>query len=220
MPPTILDRPAAHTFTVYRKGQPITFQSPYDHDEAFERLAQVPGSFAADLVAKGGYNGISLSAAQWAWVHKLVVDHERPAPAGVDADLSGVAGLFASARQHLKLPRITLRVDGQTLKLGVCGPQSRHAGKIRVTDDGAYPDNRYFGEIDPQTGVLRPGRDLTDGVRQTLRRLSTDPAGFASEYGRLSGRCCFCDRHLEDERSTAQGYGPVCAERYGLPWGH
>lgn len=33
------------------------------------------------------------------------------------------------------------------------------------------------------------------------------------------GICLFCQRMLEDARSVYHNYGPVCAERYGLPWG-
>ena len=32
--------------------------------------------------------------------------------------------------------------------------------------------------------------------------------------------CCFCNRALEDERSTAVGYGPICAGHFGLAWGN
>ncbi len=47
-------------------------------------------------------------------------------------------------------------------------------------------------------------------------------ARIAYEYG-LSGRCMFCARDLTDDRSNPHrggvGYGPVCADKYGLPWG-
>lgn len=41
----------------------------------------------------------------------------------------------------------------------------------------------------------------------------------AAKFGRLTGSCVFCSRRLTDERSATVGYGPVCAERVGLPWG-
>lgn len=41
----------------------------------------------------------------------------------------------------------------------------------------------------------------------------------AAHFGHTTGSCVFCSRHLTDERSIAVGYGPVCAEREGLPWG-
>src|SRR4051794_7329117 len=58
--------------------------------------------------------------------------------------------------------------------------------------------------------------DLTDAIydENTIR-----PAGFAREHGRLTGRCCFCNQALCDERSTAAGYGETCARHFSLPWG-
>lgn len=41
----------------------------------------------------------------------------------------------------------------------------------------------------------------------------------AKRFGDLFGVCVFCSRKLTDERSISKGYGPVCAEHNGLPWG-
>lgn len=35
----------------------------------------------------------------------------------------------------------------------------------------------------------------------------------------VTGHCCFCSLPLTDERSTAVGYGKVCADHFGLSWG-
>lgn len=59
---------------------------------------------------------------------------------------------------------------------------------------------------------------ILDQVYDLLVALAERPAETAAAYGRLNGRCCFCNRGLADERSTAVGYGPVCAGRWGLPW--
>ena len=56
-------------------------------------------------------------------------------------------------------------------------------------------------------------------IAARLREFADDPARVAGEHGRLTGNCCFCHHTLEDARSTAVGYGPVCASHYGLPWG-
>ena len=41
----------------------------------------------------------------------------------------------------------------------------------------------------------------------------------AAEFGHTTGHCVFCCRELTDGRSTEVGYGPVCADKNGLPWG-
>jgi hypothetical protein len=44
-------------------------------------------------------------------------------------------------------------------------------------------------------------------------------AAMAKQYGDATHNCCFCGLDLTDERSTSAGYGPICAGKYGLPWG-
>lgn len=55
--------------------------------------------------------------------------------------------------------------------------------------------------------------------REFLARLKEDPVKFLAECGRDMDRCCYCGLPLEDQRSKEAGYGPVCAGRWGLPWG-
>ncbi len=39
------------------------------------------------------------------------------------------------------------------------------------------------------------------------------------DEGQATGVCQFCGRELTNAESMRRGYGPVCAERWGLPWG-
>lgn len=41
----------------------------------------------------------------------------------------------------------------------------------------------------------------------------------AAAFGHLHHACVFCARRLDTPESTAVGYGPVCADKHGLPWG-
>lgn len=57
---------------------------------------------------------------------------------------------------------------------------------------------------------------------RALRRLTPKMALTAEqskEFGDLYGRCVFCSAQLNDDRSIAAGYGPICAEKHELPWG-
>jgi hypothetical protein len=62
-------------------------------------------------------------------------------------------------------------------------------------------------------------------IKEQLQALAKDPAKVASEHGRLTGNCCFCnhrighgdkDKSASSERSRNAGYGPDCAKKYGL----
>jgi hypothetical protein len=44
-------------------------------------------------------------------------------------------------------------------------------------------------------------------------------ASEAAAYGLTHGNCIACSRDLTDDRSLTVGYGPVCASKYGWPWG-
>lgn len=90
-----------------------------------------------------------------------------------------------------------------------------------MTDGGGFHTGSFFGRI-RQDGCFEPSGRCTDEILETLREFSRDPADYAAAYGRRSGNCCFCYRPLTDERSLAAGYGPVCAENYGLKgqWKH
>ena len=106
----------------------------------------------------------------------------------------------------------------QAVVLNRAGDRSKYTGQIMVTDGRPFGVNKYFGRID-HSGVFHATDSATAAISELLRRLGENPAEVASEYGRLTGNCCFCSRRLDDARSTAVGYGKICASKYGLPWG-
>ena len=142
---------------------------------------------------------------------------ERPAPNGVEVgDLSSILAMFNVARVHLRYPAVVL--DG--FRVNVAGDRAREPGSLTVTTPHKGPDGRrqWLGRV-TLAGVYEPARDADPAIAQRLREFAADPAGTAAAYGRLHGACCFCRKPLRDERSTAVGYGPDCAEHYGLQWG-
>jgi hypothetical protein len=202
--------------TVLVRGESVRFTSTLTNAEAAQVCRGLTSDFARKLVQQLDSRR-SLSPVQTAWLHKLAIDSTAPRPAGVSANLSGVVALLDVAGEKLKFPKITVEVNGQTIVLSRCSPRSQYAGCVNVAGEGDYQSRPWFGRID-RTGNLIAGRAITDSIREALRTLSADPVGFAREYGRRTGRCCFCNAALRDERSTEHGYGPVCAKSYGLPW--
>ena len=92
---------------------------------------------------------------------------------------------------------------------------------IYVTDDGQYikvvrtrDGERLYGEIwEDYSFRYRPGavRLAAEGHPIT----SDEAAWFGKEYH----HCILCNRALKDKRSTDVGYGRVCANSRGWPWG-
>lgn len=146
----------------------------------------------------------------------------KPASATVQVgDIAGIITLFDRAKKHLKAPAIVLQGPAGWLRINVAGEQARVPGSLNVTDyDQRQDDGRrvWYGRI-TRDGAFSPSRDADASILPYLARFAADPAKVAGEHGRLTGRCCFCNRPLSDERSTAVGYGGTCADRYGLPWG-
>ena len=147
----------------------------------------------------------------------------RPAPAAAQAvgDLSRIIAMFDRARSHLRYPAIVL--DG--FRVSVAGARAAQPGSLTVTgvertgvDRFGRSARAWFGRVST-AGQFQPAREAPADLADKLRAFAADPAGVAAAYGRMHGACCFCRRALRDERSTAVGYGPDCADHYGLPWG-
>lgn len=186
--------------------------------------------FAGSLIWQFKNKG-KLSEKQWYWVQKLAEDAET---AGVPdftkevetvGSMQGLIGLFQTAKKHLKYPAIMLQLeDGSPVKLAISGPNSKTPGYVQVTDGGPFGANKWYGRVSPE-GAWEKGKaaeaDHAMGrkVQTLLKAMAADPAATASQYGKLTGRCCFCNKGLDDPKSTAVGYGPVCAKNYGLPHG-
>lgn len=126
---------------------------------------------------------------------------------------------MAKADKKLKFPKIRFDFEEGRIRISVAGPNSRTPGAIMVTDGGPYGANVFYGRVHTD-GRWEPARDgAPEWVVAALHGLAKDPAGYAKVYGQRFGNCCFCGLDLRDGRSVAVGYGPICAENYGLPWG-
>lgn len=146
------------------------------------------------------------------------------APPQLTINAQRIFELFAVAKTNgAKYPKIRLQTNEQppvAVVMSQAGPRSQYAGQVMITNGEAFgsPLNRFFGRID-QSGVFHEGRHVTDAVRATLRNMADDPARAAMEYGKLTDHCCFCAKRLTDGRSILAGYGPQCADKFGLAWG-
>lgn len=155
---------------------------------------------------------------QEAWVDELIARAQRHKPLLV-GEVRGVIELLEHAAQHLNNPTLRLRVrqieQDIHLRIGA-------TGTVRLTTGLRFGGFRFLGRI-TEEGVYEPSPDISTeevlSLGQALKTLAEDPAGAAAAYARLTGTCCFCGSKLSTELSTAVGYGPICADHFGLPWG-
>jgi hypothetical protein len=170
--------------------------------------------FASSLIAGFKKHG-GLTPKQEPWVQKLIdrvtQPKEAPKPTAKLRDMAGVIGLFEKAAQKLKYPAIVLALGSQEVRITRASAESKNPGWVYVKLDG-----KYLGKISPIGDALYiDNKEVLD----LLEALAADPAAVATAHGKLTGKCCFCNSKLTDQKSTDVGYGPVCAKHYDLPWG-
>ena len=106
--------------------------------------------------------------------------------------------------------RIKFRLEN-SVEIRYCGPRSKNHGKLVISQG----DN-FCGYVD-LNGSWDSFRAPED-VLQSVLEFDADPAKAAKLSAAHTSSCCFCGRFLENDGSIEAGYGPVCAEKFGLPW--
>lgn len=174
----------------------------------------------------------------WFWVHKAVQEVKvRDADAASDY----IADWFLLAVGHgLKKPMIRVHYRNRRFKLYLSerGTICLKTGALEAgvdysekdsddtpTSQDPVGDEEYAGCF--LNGRFVPAKDrYTNRERalslvevEFLGRLKADPVKFLADCGKDMNRCCYCALPLEDARSKAVGYGPICAKRWSLPWG-
>ena len=214
------------TFTVSARGEDITFTSAFATLAlAYHALAANPdrSEFANDLLVRA--RARSISPKQAAWLHKLATDAAKPAGSRFLVDglnLSKIIEIFDTAfANEKKYPRIVLaeafdddRVE-VTCKIVRCGSKSKYEGAANIKT----ANDEWAGRINRNGTVSRGGASAFDEVEAVLRELAQDPLQVLAQNGIATSQCCYCGRALNDPASREVGYGPICAGKYGLPWG-
>lgn len=201
------------------KGKSI--DTPYTAQEAIDLLHGMTkaggklasNSFALDMSGKASY-----SHDQMVWVHGLVNEALNPTPkpaTQVKAGYQAIVELLVKASSKLQWPSIRVSTASHG---NVKVSWNRAKSLANVTDGRPFGSNEWYGRIDAM-GNWVPSRSSNGNVERLLGLLAADPVGTMQAYGHSTGQCGFCGRTLTNEdHSVKVGYGPVCAERYGLPW--
>lgn len=186
-------------------------------------LARLPAAdqeFARSLLRSAAARG--LSAKQAAWIDRLNARASAPA-APVTYALNRIVDIMGEAARRLKWPVIRFEAGGRRYRLSRCSRAAREPGAINVTsDEKGFEARTYLGRIDLLgTFQPHPSVELEAGtaIAIALLALAADPVEQARIYGQRFGHCCFCGLELTDRRSVQAGYGPICADKFGLSWG-
>jgi len=199
------------------------FETPYTDDEAANIVAENADHvdrFFAEL-AEDHLSGETLSDRQLPYLHKgaLQAESEWNDSDGeneVIEGLSPIVGHFDSAHENgLQYPSITIKANAPDpgVRMYRAGQKSSRPGSVAVTDaDG----DDFWGRI-RRDGTFRARDAAPDWLQYVLEDFEARPEDVAREEGQATGACCFCNTKLTEEGSVRVGYGPVCAQNFGLP---
>jgi hypothetical protein len=120
-------------------------------EEAMHVLRDVPGSFAADLLSKAARWG--LSPDQMAWAHKLAIEHlARKAGLIKVRSYKNIAIRLRAMLSTSEFPKLSTGKGATAVAVSLAGPRSKYTGDVMISDLGRYPNNRFFGRLDGNTG--------------------------------------------------------------------
>lgn len=191
-------------------------ESPFASDEeaadaldkllAAKRLGSSQGFAAAILSA---FRNKRASHDQRCWIHILAAKPTPPSKEQLRGtiDFAPINLLFATA-QAKGLTRMRLRLNGMVIRPDYSGD---HLVVIRTRGE-----RKLIAHV--EKGQLLLGQFVKPEEEAELRALAADPVKHAHVYGARTGHCMFCGLTLTTAESVGSGYGPVCAEKWGLPW--
>ena len=114
--------------------------------------------------------------------------------------------LFEDAAKTLRYPAINFVLAGRRIRI-----YRATKGYIAIKVDGEYVGKLVNAGAQI---ILYSAKELMDELDTVL----SNPIAESALRGKEYGRCCFCNRELDNEGSIQHGYGPICAEKWGLPW--
>ena len=120
--------------------------------------------------------------------------------------------LFTKAATHIRYPALNFRSkNGDKVRIYLATK-----GYIAIKLNGEYIGKLPAADknIILYDSPLFNHNELLD----ELDTLLSNPISESALQGKEYGRCCFCNRELDNEGSIFHGYGPICAEKWGLPW--
>ena len=175
-----------------------------DNADMIEYLNEVSGwnSFAANMIYAINEFG-SLTSPQKGAVEKMQAKHVAKKAADKEQATDGI--------DLTDLPAGTYAVPGgdTRLKIAVRRPakNSKWYGWTFVDDGSEYGKRQNYGR-------QAPGKNYVGNCVDQLTAIAADPKAAMAAYGKLTGTCGMCGRHLEDEKSVEIGIGPVCLTKF------
>lgn len=121
-----------------------------------------------------------------------------------------------AAAAQKRAPKLRFAVDGTAYVLACMTRSTLYAAGVFPVERTASTPGVYITARGMVVGYRGP---TSERVLDALLAIAADPAKVAGQNGIATGTCAFCGRALSTRESRSVGYGPECAEKWGLPWG-
>lgn len=211
--------------TIYERGEitkPVIATSEYKlAQDLLANLTKLPHKdqgFARSLCDWVLKDGRAWSYKQADWAYKLNEQAKHLQANSVAAQpkpkqFPNIAKLFSNAlASGLAWPKITYDLPTYECPLVLSYVPRYDCIQVKC-------NNQLKGTLKMPGGIEDMRWPIKAGFfTEELTRIEADPVKAAVVSGKETNHCCFCNKHLTDERSVVHGYGPVCATNYDLPW--
>lgn len=91
--------------------------------------------------------------------------------------------------------------------------------RVAINKSGNWYLNRYVLAGFDAEGFAIGSWEYAKGQRRIASNATLATPEQAAAFGHTHKRCVFCTTKIERAESLNVGYGPDCADKYGLPWG-
>lgn len=196
-------------------------QNEVEKTEASQVIDAMKSLLDLSVAPKGTSSTRQITPAQLGFLKKLLASRKHD----LTLDLANLADLpFEVASQHITDLKALPYKDAEK------DAKAKETPARYIPAEGVYvvEDTFYKVIVSERTGNTTARKwddemEKWEYVGQAPFRILTEDkkatALQASAFGELYHRCVFCTKQLTREESETAGYGPVCAEKNGLPWG-
>lgn len=167
-----------------------------------------------------------LSDKQWYWVDELIKRAgATPATKSESKPEEIFEGrlyhdLLRKASKKLKRPQLRYQADGgRKIVFSYVADNTSKWYNCVFIDNGAKGENKVRYGFITRNGQGNLNTSAPQEVKTFIRKTAIDPIAAAKLSGQAFKNCVFCGLELVNKSSVYHGYGPICAENWGLPWG-
>src|SRR5216683_913611 len=127
--------------------------------------------------------------------------------------------LFDHAANHLKWPHLIVLYNNgnDRIKFARMSELAKIPHGIIITDGRSFGVNKIYGFVE-RNGKINLKIEPKGIVYDIIEAVTFNPLDNLKLNGLQYKHCCFCGAELTNKISLHHGYGPICADKWGLPW--